>query len=403
MSELRYNTQRTIAGSRINRLDSQLRETKERLANTETRADNLYKESNAHRDLHEEAYRLDTRKNLIEQTLDRDLKVRVRDNAELLREEMAVRIRTDQAAIAQSELDNVHKRARAGYNTDGLLADDMVVNADVTARAQSISKLAGESAERVEKTNIYTDLANQANSAAALAGSIDPYGEERARASATAAIDKMNSENVAAASTLLSSQNYTPAELIAVARGRRRDGTRSTSEEQQAAAQQIIQIGYEPDMVQLINNTTMEAKAAAHAGIPNPDNVALQKALGSYLAGSSKKPKYFPGPMLGKLSRGEMVEDVGDLIASTFASEKLSMEVFGEMPVEEMQRITGQLASTSGRRKLTAAGALDTPAKKTAVIDTITDALADPIVSAKFTPAQAKALDDMLVELRSMP
>ncbi|NTW62076.1 acyltransferase [Candidatus Saccharibacteria bacterium] len=122
-SELQYNSQRSVMGTRAQNLDSQLRATKHALGNAETAADNVYKGSAVHRALHQDSYNLDTQKNIIEQTLDRDLKRTIASTPGMLREEMRLRTLTDQAAVSKGHLDNVYDQMKAHVRTEPLLSD----------------------------------------------------------------------------------------------------------------------------------------------------------------------------------------------------------------------------------------------------------------------------------------
>jgi len=380
---LRHNAQR-----RDN--NRQRRETRRKIH--EGMSETRFKDSEKYTPLHQMAYSADTEKQRVDQTLDRNLKNKIRNSPGLLNKEMEVRVLTDQAAISKARIDEIHENMRGGEDTSATGSLTALVNrSQVATRDIAITGLAIESAKRVQQSKIHEALTAADGAMARAAGGIDTYGEARAKAGATAAISKAVSENVAAAGTLLSSENYTPVELLAAARGQLRAGVQATSEQQQAAAQQIIQIGYEPDMATLIDNTSAGALAAQMSGVADPDNISLQKALGSYLAGSSKKPKYFPGPMLGALSRGEMTKSVSELVIGTLMDEKLSMEVIGAMPVEEMNRIRDILETPA---------ALDlTAEKRTHINELITKSMTDDTIKAKFTPVQIKALDEIMDRL----
>jgi len=231
----------------------------------------------------------------------------------------------------------------AGLVAAGVLSQETVDSIQGARRTADVASIATGSAERVlqqEFQDALTDttspeaIANGGVSpTATAAGSIDPYGEQRVQAAGSAARAKARAENVTSAGTSLRDQNYSPDELIDVARGILRGHTPATVEQQEAAIQSIVQSGVEPNMSALLDFVTTPAIAGTE------DGIALQKALGQALISSPNKPKFVSGGNLGQLSTGTLGTGADGLILQTLNANKLGTDSFKGMDVDEMRRM----------------------------------------------------------------
>lgn len=385
-------------------IDQRMRHATERKAVGELTSENRYLRSNEHRGLHTQAYNLNVDKQFTEQTLERDLQNTIRNTPAMLDREMSLRIRVDENSEAKARVDDVYKYLKANVDTDGNLGH-LTQQASDVARDISILAVRSKTAERLEAGILHEALMNSPGGVnyAAIAGEHDDFGESRVRATAVAADAKTLSENASAAGILLDNDNLDDAGWLSVARGvlPGPGGGRANIEQQIAAVQHIIQVGYEPNIAQLIEDASARLSNVQQGMVGLHQDEArdiekLQKALGAALAPSSKKPQYFPGPKLGELSRGAMTDSVRDLIISTLTEEDLSMESFGNMSLKEMERINGVLTDPVNPMVL-AASSREALARK------ISETLNSDIARNKLTSRQVEQLEAMVINLTGHP
>jgi len=196
-SELRYNSQKNVAGSHIQDLDMRLRENKQKLDNVNTRTENIFKASPNYKSLHEDAYKLETAKNKIEQTLDRDLKDKIRVNSDMLKREMEVRVLSDEASLSKAHLDKVYEDLRAGAMNSGNMSG-LNYRAKLTARDIAISAIAVSMAKKQQQKIVSESLSTNIDTingqlVTEFTGSINgtlANGAKRVQANATAAVTR---------------------------------------------------------------------------------------------------------------------------------------------------------------------------------------------------------------------
>jgi len=155
---LRHNAQR-----RDN--NRQRRETRRKIH--EGMSENRFKASKKYTPLHQMAYSADTEKQRVEQTLDRDLKTRIRTTPSLLAKEMEVRVLTDEAANEKARVEKIHEDLRAGKDSSASASLTALLERSETAtREIAINAIASQTAKRVQQNNLSKALLE--NSAATM-------------------------------------------------------------------------------------------------------------------------------------------------------------------------------------------------------------------------------------------
>jgi len=401
-------------------IDQRMRKATESKAIGELRSEGRYLSSATHARLNTKAYNFNTAKQLAEQTVERDLNALIQTDSTMIVREAQLRTTIRQNEQQKLNLDNVFKDLEGGVDTSQgqHLARFVTINADIT-RDVAIAGLVTKSAQRMQGKIVYEalkdtqtvagfDAQGQPLTFADIAGGIDPLGASRARAAAESESAKALSENAAAAGILLENSNLSDDEWFEVASGTLPGpgNARSTIEQQIAAVQKIVQVGYEPHIARLIEKVSQRNIDAQNGADDQEEVMKLQKALGVTLAPSSKKPQYFPGPKLGELSRGAMTDTVRDLVASTLVDEDLSMESFGNMSLKEMERINNTLTDGRPITKVDHRGAVMDfeDESRWALYDKIDETLKSDIAKNKLTSKQVAELKDMMANLtRGLP
>lgn len=401
-------------------IDQRMRKATESKAIGELRSEGRYLSSATHARLNTKAYNFNTAKQLAEQTVERDLNALIQTDSTMIVREAQLRTTIRQNEQQKLNLDNVFKDLEGGVDTSQgqHLARFVTINADIT-RDVAIAGLVTKSAQRMQGKIVYEalkdtqtvagfDAQGQPLTFADIAGGIDPLGASRARAAAESESAKALSENAAAAGILLENSNLSDDEWFEVASGTLPGpgNARSTIEQQIAAVQKIVQVGYEPHIARLIEKVSQRNIDAQNGADDQEEVMKLQKALGATLAPSSKKPQYFPGPKLGELSRGAMTDTARDLVASTLIDEDLSMESFGNMSLKEMERINNTLTDGRPITKVDHRGAVMDfeDESRWALYDKIDETLKSDIAKNKLTSKQVAELKDMMANLtRGLP
>lgn len=103
------------------RVDHNRRNREGKRKNHEGQADNRFAGSYDAKVLHEAQHEIETAKKTIEESLSRDITVKIQATPEMLKKEMAMRVTTDEAATEKAKLDKVHDdlRARRYDSIDG--------------------------------------------------------------------------------------------------------------------------------------------------------------------------------------------------------------------------------------------------------------------------------------------
>jgi hypothetical protein len=277
--------------------------------------------------------------------------IRLEENApaNLMMGAKASELELNAAKAATKQLVTEATTTQGAANLSGMVDSQILTTLQDSQRALDVATLATSSADRVSKQQFNTELAEGGQLATDVAGIDTVYGIPRAQASATAAIARTRSENVAAAGTLFGEQGYSSDELVEVSRGLLRDGNTASIEQQEAAAAEIVKRGYEPDIAKLIDYAGSLVPRDANGKVIKDVNgkvvqatgnaAQFQKALGNMLATSSGRPKYIPGGKLGDLQTATFTDNSDDLVVKTMNDKKVSRTTIAGMSVEEMRKI----------------------------------------------------------------
>jgi len=178
----------------------------------------------------------------------------------------------------------------------------------------------------------------------------------RAQAGATQVQETERQKNVTAARTIHSALQYTGADLMDTVRGTKRTSrpgmplttAPASIEDQIAAAADIVDMGIEPDMAELLT------RAADPAFSATPEGILFQQNLSKQIGASSKKPKYVPGTVLGDLTAGRysntgatFATPADELVYRSVLGRKLSKDSFRGMDIDEMKRFTRVLSTVA--------------------------------------------------------
>jgi|GEM_PF-1318891 len=266
--------------------------------------------------------------------------------------------------------------------------------------AANIAASATSQAERAKTREFTEDLLDPTSTTSQQAAGIEgTAGEARVKASATAAQEKQTQEDISAAESLYTVENYAggdvpvsaggTSDLMDAAMGHLRPpagsppgalGPSATLEQQMGAMDKLIKTGDLKSMAALQNYIV---------SLPNgdPRKIRLQQEYGTLLASSSKKPKSTSGGNLGALSTGSLTMTFNDSLVAFAQAGKFGPKVFSEMDKDEVSMLATVLHTELAANP----NALGN--NRGEMLKAIADVTTDPLYKGTITPEKRAQLD----------
>jgi len=277
------------------------RRLEDRTKNMNAMGDNLYHGSSAYASINENAHHIETDKKRIESTLERDLKIKIRNNAHMLEHELTARVRADQAADAGGKLDAAYEGLKSG--ADATLRSRysaLHLEAVDTTRSVALTAMKSQSAKREQAKNLYADLKNNTLSIDGqllreYAGGVQGHnGAQRALAQAISEQHKAHAEVITNANAILDDYNLDANENLSIAKNSTVKGVTITDDIREAAIKRVGANGVIPHINELLKSIDLSP-----AG-----NEDFRTALVDSLRGNSGRPKYIGMGLLDKFTQG---------------------------------------------------------------------------------------------------